>query len=69
MENPPPLLGSIPRNEGLFICSSSCLHCPLSTTVDNGGVDVLCGDQSALYARRTAAPMQVITIAEAGLIN
>ena len=69
MENPPPLLGSIPRNEGLFIRSSSCLHCPLSTTVHNGGVDVLCGNQSALYALRTAAPMQVITITEAGLSN
>ena len=69
MENPPPLLGLIPRNEGLFIRSSSCLHCPLSTTVDNGGVDVLCGYQSALFALRTAAPMQVIKITAAGSSN
>ena len=32
-------------------------------------MDVLCGDQSALYARRTAAPMHVIAIADAGSIN
>lgn len=44
-----PLLASIPKNEDLFI-RSSCLHCPLATTVDNGGLDVLCGYQSALFA-------------------
>jgi hypothetical protein len=47
---PAPLLTSIPNND-LFIRSSSILHCPRSTAVDNGGVYAR-GDQSASISTR-----------------